>query len=55
MVEKVITDKELIYKLTRKKDNQLIIQYNIKNKRAWFKTENMLKRKPIEISRIVGI
>lgn len=55
MVEKVITDKELIYKLTRKKDNQLIIQYNVKNKRAWFKTNTMLKRKPIEISRVVGL
>ncbi len=55
MVEKIITDRNLIYQLTRKKDNKLIIQYNTKNKRAWFKTESMLKRKPIEIKRVINL
>lgn len=55
MVEKIITDRNLIYQLTRKKDNKLIIQYNIRNKRAWFKTESMLKRKPIEIKRVINL
>lgn len=34
MVEKRISDKEFIYRLTRRKDNILIIKYNLKNKRA---------------------
>lgn len=55
MVEKIITDRILIYQLTRKKDNKLIIQYNIKNKRAWFQTDSMLKRKPIEIKRVIDL
>ena len=55
MVEKIIKDRNLIYQITRRKDNSLIIQYNTKNKRAWFKTETMLKRKPIELSRVIGL
>lgn len=55
MVEKIITDRRLIYQVTRKKDNKLIIQYNVRNKRAWFKTESMLKRKPIEIKRVINL
>jgi hypothetical protein len=55
MVEKLITDRNIIYQLTRRKDNKLIIQYNKKNKRAWFKTESMLKRKPIELKRVINL
>lgn len=55
MVEKTITDRNLIYRLTRRKDNKLIIQYNTKNKRAWFQTESMLKRKAIEIKRVINL
>ena len=55
MIEKVIFDKNIIYKLTKRTDNKLIIQYNLKNKRAWFKTDNMLKRKPIELSRLIEL
>lgn len=55
MVEKRINDKNIIYRLTRKKDNILIIKYNIKNKRAWFQTESMPKRKAIDINRVVNL
>ena len=55
MVEKIIKDRELIYNLTRRKDNSLLIQYNIRNKRAWFKTETMIKRKPIALSRVIEL
>jgi len=55
MVEKIINDKMLIKKLTNREDNYLIVQYNIKNKRAWFKTETMEKRKPIELSRVIEL
>lgn len=55
MVEKLILDKNIIYNLTKRKDEKLLIQYNEKNKRAWFKTESMLKRKPIDITRIINL
>ncbi len=55
MVEKTITDKLLIYRITRRKDNKLIIQYNPKNKKAWFQTESMLTKKPIEIKRVINL
>lgn len=55
MVEKRINDKDIIYRLTRRKDNILIIKYNIKNKRAWFQTESMPKRKAIDINRVVNL
>ena len=55
MVEKIITDRDLIYQLTRKRDSKLVVQYNIRNKRAWFQTESMLKRKPIEIKRVINL
>lgn len=55
MVEKVITDKNVIKSLTNRDDNYLIIQYNIRNRRAWFKTESMIKRKPIGLSRVIDL
>ncbi len=55
MVEKRINDKDIIYRLTRRKDNILIIKYNIKNKRAWFQTNSMPKRKAIDINRVVNL
>lgn len=55
MVEKRINDKNIIYRLTRKKDNILIIKYNIKNKKAWFQTNSMPKRKAIDINRVVNL
>ena len=55
MVEKTITDKMLIYRITRKKANKLIIQYNTRNKKAWFQTDGMLTRKPIEIKRVINL
>lgn len=55
MVEKRISDKQFIYRLTRRKDNILIIKYNTKNKRAWFQTESMSKRKAIDINRVVNL
>ena len=55
MVEKRISDKDIIYRLTRRKDNTLIIKYNIKNKRAWFQTNSMPKRKAIDINRVVNL
>lgn len=55
MVEKRINDKDIIYRLTRKKDNILIIKYNMRNKRAWFQTNSMPKRKAIDINRVVNL
>ncbi len=55
MVEKRINDKDIIYRLTRRKDNILIIKYNMKNKRAWFQTDSMSKRKAIDINRVVNL
>ena len=55
MVEKTITDKFLIYKLTRRKDQRLVIQYNVKSKKAWFQTDSMLFKKPIEIKRVINL
>lgn len=55
MVEKRINDKDIIYRLTRRKDNVLIIKYNMKNKRAWFQTNSMPKRKAIDINRVVNL
>ena len=55
MIEKIIVDKDIIFKLTKKKDKHLIIQYNKRNRRAWFKTESMPKRKPIALSRVIEL
>ena len=55
MVEKRINDRDIIYRLTRKKNNILIIKYNLKNKRAWFQTNSMPKRKAIDINRVVNL
>ena len=55
MVEKRINDKNIIYRLTRRKDNILLIKYNIKNKSAWFQTNSMPKRKAIDINRVVNL
>ena len=55
MVEKTITDRLLIYRITRRKDNRLTIQYNVKKKTAWFQTESMLTKKPIEIKRVINL
>ena len=55
MVEKIIKDRKLIKYLTNRDDSYLTIQYNIRNKRAWFKTESMIKRKPICLSRVIDL
>ena len=55
MVEKIIKDIKLIKYLTNRNDSYLTIQYNIRNKRAWFKTESMIKRKPISLSRVIDL
>lgn len=55
MVEKRISNKDIIYRLTKRKDNILIIKYNIRNKRAWFQTDAMPKRKTIDINRVVNL
>ena len=55
MVEKRISNKDIIYRLTKRKDNILIIKYNIRNKRAWFQTDSMPKRKAIDINRVVNL
>ena len=55
MVEKVITDKSLIYQITRRRDSRLVIQYNQKKKSEWFQTDSMLFKKPIEIKRVINL
>jgi len=55
MVKKIITNKDLIKALTNRCDNILIIEYSLRYKRAWFKTETMLKRKAIDFSRVINL
>lgn len=55
MVKKIITDKNLIKYLTNREDEYLVIEYNTRYNRAWFKTESMPKRKPIALSRIITL
>lgn len=55
MVKKIITDKNLIRYLTNREGEYLVIEYNIRYNRAWFKTETMPKRKPIDINRVVNL
>lgn len=55
MVKKIITDKKLIKALTNRSDNYLVVEYSIRFNRAWFKTETMLKRKAIALSRVVDL
>lgn len=55
MIEKIITDKNVIKSLINRETKYLIIQYNLKNKRAFFKTDKMSKRKPIDLSRVIEL
>lgn len=55
MVKKIITDKKLIKALTNRSDNYLVVEYSLRFNRAWFKTEKMLKRKAIAMSRVVDL
>ena len=55
MIKKIITDKNLIKYLTNREDNYLVIEYNTRCNRAWFKTETMPKRKPIALSRVIEL
>ena len=55
MVEKIIKDKNLIKYISNRDDENVILQYNVKNKRAWFKTNTMPKRKPILLSRVIDL
>lgn len=55
MVEKIIKNKNIIKNLINRNDNTMLIQYNTKNKRAWFKTNSMIKRKAIDLSRVINL
>ena len=55
MVKKIITDKNLIKYLTNREDEYLVIEYNTRYNRAWFKTKSMPKRKPIALSRVIEL
>ena len=55
MVRKIITDKNLIKYLTNREDEYLVVEYNTRYNRAWFKTETMPKRKPIALSRVIEL
>ncbi len=55
MVEKIIKDKNIIKYISNRDDEYLILQYNVKSKRAWFKTNTMSKRKPILLSRVIDL
>lgn len=55
MVEKVIKNKDIIKNLVNRNDDTMLIQYNTKNKRAWFKTDSMIKRKAIDLSRVINL
>jgi hypothetical protein len=55
MTEKIINDKDLIKKIVGKDAKTLVIQYDIKSRTAYFKTETMPKRLPIDISRVKNL
>lgn len=55
MVKKIILDSKLIMSLVGIKDDMLIIEYNLKNRRAFYKTNSMKKRKPICIDRVINL
>ena len=55
MVEKIIKDKNIIKYISNRDDEYLILQCNVKNKRAWFKTKKKKKRKPILLSRVIDL
>ena len=55
MVRKIIFDSKLIMSIIGKKADMLIIEYNVKNKRAFYKTNSMKKRKPICIDRVINL
>lgn len=55
MVKKIIIDKKIIKDLINRDDKILVIEYNQKSKRAWFKTETMPKRKAIDLSRVINL
>ena len=55
MTEKIICDKELIKKLVGKDAKTLVIQYDKKSKKAFYKTETMPRRLPIHISRVKAL
>lgn len=55
MVRKIITDKKLIKVLTNRSDSYLVVEYSLRFNRAWFKTETMIKRKAIALSRVIDL
>ncbi|MBP3920526.1 MAG: hypothetical protein J6D28_03060 [Bacilli bacterium] len=52
MTEKIIHDKELIKKIVGKDANVLVIEYDKKSKKAYYKTNTMTSKKPIHFSRV---
>ena len=55
MKEKLISDKNLIAKVVGslgRGAKTLLIQYDKKSKKAFYKTDTMIHRKPIHISRV---
>ena len=52
MTERIICDKELIRKLVRKDAKTLVIQYDKKSKKAYYQTDTMPRKLPIDISRV---
>ncbi len=55
MVEKIVTDKRLIRGIINRDAKYLIIQYNTRNKRAWFRTDTMTQKKAISLSRVINL
>ena len=55
MVELVITNQQLIKQTVNKSVCELKIKFNAKNKRAFFKTNEMEKYKPIAIERVKNL
>ena len=55
MTERIICDKNLITKIVGmlgRDAKTLVIQYDKKSKKAYYKTDKMSKKKPIDISRV---
>ena len=58
MTERIICDKNLITKIVGmlgRDAKTLVIQYDKKSKKAYYKTDKMSKKLPIDISRVKGL
>lgn len=52
MTEKIICDRKMIKKIVGKDAKTLVIEYDKQSKKAYFKTDTMPRKLPIDFSRV---